>query len=254
MRIYIPSYARQYVRTVEYLQGEEIVLVLRQGEPVPRHIPSRQDKITVERLPLYVDGIADTRKEIGLMAAANKEPVFMMMDDDLRILARRRIDGRLADLTRPKDMMKEVKALLKMVPSVSISARFGNTFVREDFRLNGRQTQATAYRTDVYNNELKFGESEYFEDALRTIQLFQAGHQNAVLYNYAIEPGRMNTPGGCSTWRTWDGMKADADNLAAKYPNIVTSILKVDKDFFPEKGTRPDIRVKWAAARKQSET
>jgi hypothetical protein len=140
------------------------------------------------------------------------------------------------------------------VASVSISARFGNSFCDEAVRFIGRQTQATAYRTDVYNDLMQRGRgarSEYFEDAERTIRLLQSGYRNAILFDYAVEPGRMNTPGGCSTFRTFEGMMADAKAMAARYPGIVEYKEKPDPAFWGTgEGFRPDINVKWRRAYK----
>jgi hypothetical protein len=181
---------------------------------------------------------------IGKLAEMRGHSAFLMLDDDLKFYERE--NNKLRPLTSWKRMLADIEKLLRKVPSVSVSARFGNAFVAEDIRYLGRQTQATAYATDVYNS-LVFGKSNYFEDAERTLQLFKRHHKNAIMFNYAIESGRMNTPGGCSTFRTYEGMRADALSMVARWPGVVTYKEKPDPTFFGGP-PRPDINVAWKKA------
>jgi hypothetical protein len=210
--------------------------------------------VAVLALPRSVTTISATRKHVGLMAEQSGLPWFLMMDDDLKILERN-ARKKLSPLKSVDGLMKDIDYIFTNYPdvaSVSLSARFGNNFCDDSIRFIGRQTQATAYRTAEYNRLYDRGmKSQYFEDAERTIRLLQMGRRNAVLFDYAIEPGRMNTPGGCSTFRTFEGMKADALAMAERYPGIVEYKEKPDTAFWGgEHDFRPDINVKWRRAYK----
>lgn len=258
MEILIPTYGRpDQQRTLDNLPTQSAVpvaLVVRPSEARAHAGRWLGQGVAALPLPRSVTTISATRKHVGLLAERRGLPWFMMMDDDLRIFEREYGGKRLHPLSSVTAMMEAVSEVFEAssdVASVSLSARFGNNFCDESVKMVGRQTQATAYRTDVFNRIAKNLKSQYFEDAERTIRLLQMGYRNAILFDYAIEPGRMNTPGGCSTFRTFEGMKADALAMAERYPGIVEYKEKPDPTFWSTgEGYRPDINVKWRRAYK----
>lgn len=257
MQILIPTYGRPDVqRTINCLAVTRspitpVGLVMRPSEVATHGADWLAAGVAVHPLKPSVTTLSKTRAAVGKIAAELGLPWFMMMDDDLKILERddNMKLGPLASVRRMMDYVNIIFEEEEDVASVSLSARFGNSFCEEPIRYVGRQTQATAYRTDVYN-KLKFGRSEYFEDADRTIQILQAGYRNAILFEYAVEPGRMNTPGGCSTFRTFKGMYEDAKAMEARYPGIVVYKEKPDPKFWSDgkASFRPDINVRWRKA------
>lgn len=259
MNILIPTYGRpDQQRTLANLPRPwpvPVALVVRPSEARSHGAGWQAQGVAVLPISHRTTTISATRRDVGRYAESRGLPWFLMMDDDLKVFQRDE-DFRLKPLRHLSPMLASIGHIFRMNPevaSVSISARFGNSFCKDSVKFIGRQTQATAYRTKVYNDIYDSGamKSQYFEDAERTIRLLGKGYRNAILFDYAIEPGRMNTPGGCSTFRTFEGMKADALYMAERYPGIVEYKEKPDPTFWSTgEGYRPDINVKWRRAYK----
>lgn len=246
-RILIPSYSRAHrLRTVEFLpKVSDLVTLVVRPEERKAYAALGYD---VAVLPKSVQDISATREHVGRIAERMGLDWFLMADDDLRILQR---DGelRLSPLADGRKLLSRLRAALGKAASVALSPRFMNNTVKEDLVFTKPQSQATAYRTDVYR-KLKFGEAKYFEDVHRTLQLLTAGHQTAMLYSYAIDIGPMNYDGGMAEWRAYAAMKAEAEFMEQRWPGIVKACEVKDDKFWPglpELG-RPHIKMQWRKA------
>lgn len=248
MRIFIPTYQRAHrLRTVDFLpKVQDLITLVVRPEEVHAYGDLGYDMAV---LPKRVKDIAATRKAVGQIAAERGEPQFLMLDDDLRILERD--DGlKLTPLSDGRKLLKAVKAGLRKARAVAVSPRFMNNTVKEDIVFTKPQSQATAYWTEDYL-ELEFGKAKYFEDVDRTLQLLTAGKQTAMLYNFAIDIGPMNTDGGMADWRDYRDMAAEADMMEKRWPGIVRRVPDANDPGFWNDGRapgRPHIRMQWKKA------
>jgi hypothetical protein len=250
MRIFIPTYQRAHrLRTVDFLPKahDKVTLVVR-PEEVDVYATLGFDMAV---LPRAVKDIAATRKAIGPIARDYGADSFIMLDDDLRILERD--DSlKLTALLDGRKLIKAMKAGLKYASAVALSPRFMNNTVTENIVFTKPQSQATAYRTEDYLS-LSFGKAKYFEDVDRTLQLLTDGKQTAMLYNYAVDIGRMNYDGGMASWRNYDDMMAESLMMEQRWPGIVKSCIVDDATFWTDNPgrQRPHIRTQWKKAYNQ---
>jgi hypothetical protein len=250
MRVYIPTYGRAHrLRTVDYLPKlrSRITLVVR-PEEVHEYGPLGYDMAVLSK---KVKDIAATRHAVGEIAGERGEKFFAMADDDLRVL-QRDDQLKLTPLQDGRELMRVMKKLLAtQYAQVALSPRFMNNTVPEPVVPLKPQSQFTAYRTEDYRL-LKFGEAKYFEDVHRTLQLLTAGKPTAMIYDYAIDIGPMNTDGGMADWRNYDDMMAEAFWMERRWPGIVRACEVRDEKFWPGQPNvlRPHIRMQWKKAYK----
>ena len=146
-----------------------------------------------------------------------------MMDDDLRLFERTR-ENKLVAITAyglermMHEAMKEV--VEPLISSVVISTRFMN-FAKPDRSYVVTQSQAILYNSKIFNDIMWDPKTVCYEDTFRLLSLFKAGYLNVQLGNFAIDPGKMNTPGGLHGFRNTEVFSTEVARTQASFGDWV---------------------------------
>lgn len=204
------------------------------------------DKLIV--LPSHVTNLTDTRQ--WMLDNINDD--MLIMDDDLRFNVRR--DNDHSRLHKPTEeeavaMFEEIEHVLSDdIPFVGVSRREGNNRQELNHVFNTRIAQMWAVRGPLLRSlGYRFDRTKTKEDMDMILQVLTGGRRNLCLYQWAVEGGASNADGGCSTYRTHELMKEDAEKFAALWPDFVTVVAKETKVSWGG-GVRYDVRVQWKKA------
>lgn len=242
--VYIPTYNRDLLPTVDNLRGTAIIdrvaLVVHPDEV------ARYEKHGVRVVSCPVQG------ELGAVRRwlmDNHEGRFMVqMDDDLRFAVRREDDPskfRIADTQDIDDMFDRVFELLEEVPLVGVRQRGGANRSTPPMELAVRQCMFHGIDVEVARKEGFIFKSCVFEDFDYTLQVLTRGYQNVVLTTHTIDQGASNAPGGVAGYRDNDRMKWDALDLALDFPEFVKM---KEKPGWRGMDVRTDVNVQWKKA------
>lgn len=205
------------------------------------------DKLVV--LPPWITNLTDTRQ--WMIEEFSGEPL-LVMDDDLRFNVRR--DGKHDKLYKPTEeevceMFHTIERMVsEEVPFVGVSRREGNNRQPSDLVCNTRIAQMWAVHTPTIKQlGYRFDRTRTKEDMDMILQILDGGRRNLCLYKWAVEGGNSNSEGGCSSYRTHELMKEDAEKFASLWPGIVKVVEKETKSSWGG-GVRHDVRVQWKKA------
>lgn len=244
--VYIPTYQRDYLRSLESMAGTKILertaLVVHPDEV------SRYDRYGVQVIPCPVQG------ELGAVRRwlmdNHEGDVMVQMDDDLRF-AVRRLDEQTK--FRPPEgpeevdeMFDRVFTLLNDFPLVGVRQRGGANRSTPPVETSVRQCMFHGIDVHAARDNGWEYESSVFEDFDFTLKVLTSGYENAVLNTHVIDQGESNAPGGVAGYRDNRRMQQDALNLAMDFPDFVRIVAKKGwrgMDF------RTDVNVQWKKAR-----
>lgn len=247
--VYIPTYKRDHLRTLESMAGAKILD--RTALVVHPDDVSRYEHHGVQVIPCPAQG------ELGAVRRwlmENHEGQYMIqMDDDLRFAVRR--PGHAGKFRQPEgpheidEMFDRVFALLAEVPLVGVRQRGGAN--RSTPPVEAAVRQCMLHGVDVHaarENRWVF-KSCVFEDFDYTLQVLTSGYQNAVLNTHVIDQGESNAPGGVAGYRDDRRMREDALDLAMEFPGFVRV---VQKKGWRGMESRTDVNVQWKRALRSS--
>lgn len=269
MNIYIPSRARYAAR---FLLGRYTPLSWITDQLAPRcFYVVRSDEFDEYKVALRGAGVgvldcgltqtvADKRQWIAEHAQGNKEPTFLMCDDDVALYVRK--SPSVWTLRYPTSheingLFDQFDVLLEKYAQVAISAREGNNRAGVGpFPLileNTRALRMYAYRTQDY---LRIEPNRLTEmmDFDTTLQLLKQGHKNAVVHYWANGQPMSQYDGGCSIYRDLITHDAAARQLAAYHPGLVRLRQQKSKSHQNGFGDRTEVTVSWSAAYDRRET
>lgn len=242
--IYIPTYRRKTLKTLESMKGSKslkhVALVVHPDDV------SLYNWTEVQVIPCPVQG------ELGAVRRwlmENAEGQYQVqMDDDLKFAVRRTDDPGKFLPASPEDvdeMFHRVFTLLREVPLVGVRQRGGANRSKPPFEMAVRQCMFHAIDVEAAKREGWGYKSSVFEDFDYTLQVLTSGYENAVLTTHVIDQGESQAPGGVAAYRDNDRMQRDALDLAMDYPDFVRIVAKKGwrgMDF------RTDVNVQWKRA------
>lgn len=243
--IYIPTYQRGHLRTLESMEGT-------------RALSHTALVVHPDDVHKYTDyGVrvvsCPAQGELGAVRRwlmDNHEGRFMIqMDDDLRFAVRRPdAEGKFRQPEGPHevdDLFDRVFTLLQEVPLVGVRQRGGAN--RSTPPLETATRQCMFHGIDVHaarENGWTY-KSSVFEDFDYTLQVLTSGYENAVLNTHVIDQGESNAPGGVAEYRDDRRMEQDAVDLAMEFPGFVRI---VKKKGWRGMDSRTDVTVQWKKA------
>lgn len=204
---------------------------------ITKHIPETRDKIISKVLNCY------------------SYEYLIMIDDDIQFAYRPNFDNHYMKQT-PEIFEQMITKLLdncnENCPLTGIVPRqFSNKF-KEPIKENWRIIQVFCMHLPTIKKEnIKFMDAniDYMTDYYFTLSLLQKGYKNKVLTQYTRDD-IMQSPGGCSIYRTVENTNKSAVSLHKLFPNIV-------KPYIKSSGTwnepRVNVRVSWKKAYREKE-
>jgi len=252
MKIYIPTYGRQYdQRTIEYLsQG-----VLNNTE----FVVSAQEAPTFAKngwphvvCPVQGQGIHLVRQWILDNAS---ERYICMIDDDLAFYTRKTPEAWNLRYCTKDEVAVVLERMAHLVESgttacVGISSRQGNNnFFPATELFNTRLCHIYAFDTKIVRElGFRFDEMELMEDYHMFLTLLKNGYGNVLICDFAVGQPSSNTKGGCSTHRTPALQTESANKLARLHKPFVKVVEKTNKSGWDGMKTRTDVIVSWKKA------
>lgn len=193
-----------------------------------------------------------------VMENADCDYVFMM-DDDLDFCYR--LPGgtslRKSGDEQMEAMLVDVQATMVDFPLVGISTRLGNNRVTQDHDDINRVTRCYCIDRNVFQTVgCTFAPYEPFamQDFHINLCFLEKGYPNRILYKYAQGDPGSNTPGGVSSYRTFEVHQRAAKYLMTHHPGVVRLQVKATKagwTGFKKMGDetlRTDVVVSWKKA------
>jgi hypothetical protein len=171
---------------------------------------------------------------------------IIMLDDDLVFATRispddwhlRPIEG---EELIPVFQLIEDK-LCPEYPHAGLGVRQNNHVAERGWKYAARMCHTLAYFLPIAAKEARFDVIDLREDFAFTLQLLLKGHCNAV-WNETVANQLTDARGGCSTYRTNEMNNAEAEKLAAMFPDYVSVR---EKDY--EAGPRLEVICQWQKA------
>lgn len=264
--IYIPSRGR--FREDDIMHGPLPLLPAAQLAHTTVVVPVQEAgsyRLTLERkfhgsgLRMYsmdYHGIAEKRERIGRIARENRQPYFMMLDDDINFLRRASADSAsqvtVTDQSDIEAMLASVEEHLQAYNQVALGMRevnktamLGPSPLREDC---SRAIRAVAWVTSTFCS-LEHRRVQVMEDHDLTLQLLESGRPNAVLWYWMSGQRGTNTHGGCSSWRTLEVHNDAATTLHRLHPQVTRLRVKENKSGGAI-STRLEVTIYWKKAMK----
>lgn len=249
--VYIPSYKRDALKSVESLRGTKILertaLVVHPDE-VTRYLHHG-----VRIIPCPVQG--DLGAVRRWLMETHKGDVMVQMDDDLRFAVRRPDEpDKFRMPFGPEEIdvvFNRVFTLLREAPLVGVRQRGGANRSQPPVEVATRQCMFHGLNLRVAEQNGWEFKSCVFEDFDYTLQVLTSGYQNAVLTTHTIDQGESNAEGGVSEYRDDTRMQHDALDLAMDFPGFVKI---VEKKGWNGMSTRTDVNVQWKRALASAES
>ena len=246
--IYIPTYQRKTLKTLESMTGAKVLkhvaLVVHPDDVVS--YAGHVGAYGVRVIACPVQG------ELGAvrrwLMENHKGDYQVQMDDDLKFAVRRTDDPTKFVPAGPDDideMFDRVFMLLGEVPLVGIRQRGGANRSTPPFERCVRQCMFHAINVRVAKREGWVYKSSVFEDFDYTLQVLTSGYENAVLTTHVIDQSESQAPGGVAGYRNNDRMQRDALDLAMDYPDFVRIVAKKG---WRGMEFRTDVNVQWKRA------
>lgn len=258
MRIYIPTMGRtDKQKTVERLTKElnkefNTTLVCPPGEA--EELRTRYKDYGIQVLTTDVKGIAATRQFILDHARKTKDPVVLMLDDDLPTWRQRTdVQNDRGETPYRKATTSDIQHGLRDFSELMKSHAHGSIghalFCQHSplLKYNSRMLRALAYNVKIIPKDIVF-RLPVMEDFDMELQLLTRGFAS-VTYNGVVQDQHQNnSEGGCSSYRTNDVQSEAAHTLKKLWPEFVTVVTRAPKREWIGMGERTDVRVNWAAA------
>lgn len=259
-RVYIPSRSRFEIKTHTTLAS--LPADIQANYVVPTDQLQQYQYMLKSRPDVKIwcspdDGIALTRKFIGLHAWRRKLDSFVMLDDDLRFYIRKDF-GSPTDwhlrYAEPDEVGRAIEELLNACVigygAASISAREGNNRHVGEYTENTRLLRVLAFNTKQFM-ACEHGRVAVMEDFDVLLQLLRLGSPNRCLYWYAQGQSQTQAPGGCSDYRTHKLHEKSATELARLHPDFVRLREKKNRSGGAF-GVRKEVTIQWQKAFKSA--
>ena len=259
MNIYIPTYKRldrQPTLHALAAAGVPTTLVVRHEEyQQALDLAQKVSKTTgaavfVAPITSPVNGIHETRQWIVDNAAGDK---VIMMDDDLDFACRgyRKDNPLYLSRATPEDLYKAVYWMYDQLNDFALAglgAREGNNRKPTSTDKCSRMMRAWGLRKDVFcNHGIRFDRVNGIEDFDVILQFLENGYENIISNVYVTNQAGSNTAGGCSTFRTLEYQKQQAELLQSLHPQFVKTVQKETKTAWGG-AIRTDVNVQWKKA------
>lgn len=251
-RIYVMSHERHDVKNQHTLSNftdhllEHTTLVV-QGNQEFDYVDVA-DHFNVDLLVLP-DNIKTLSPSIEFVGKGTSYEKFFIIDDDLKFAKRDEL-GSLYPINNSEGldaMFDNLVNKLNEYPMVGVSARFGNNNVESDYKTATRQMCLHGLRKKEFMM-VDHNRVVCRQDFDRILQYFQLGFCNWVDYTHTHDQPGSNINGGCSTYRTSEVLKEQAELLKELHPKYVTVVTKKTKSDWGVGGERVDVRIQWKKA------
>ena len=214
----------------------------------------------IAAVPNEFAGITLTRKYIlTTLARAHKARYVFMIDDDLSICHRPRINK--PDMPYINNdsyqLVRMIETLTHWLQNgfihVGLISRQANRKTGIAWQQPGRIMNAYAYDSLAIRNlrrdkQIAFNRVPVMEDFDLTLQLLKLGYPNRVSCRYAWTQ-TSNSDGGCSSYRSAEVQAAAARKMVRLHAPFVTLVeKKVAKTWQNKLVVRTDVRVAWKKA------
>jgi hypothetical protein len=190
-------------------------------------------------------GIAQKRKWIIEEWCRRGCEKIIMLDDDLSFATRISADDTGLRKIRGKGLIPEFQRIEDKLgpeyPHVGFGPRQGNNHESGGWKSPDRMQCALGYYLPIVT-KCRWDLVELREDMCVTLQLLLKGYPNAVWTGTVVDQ-RYDAPGGCSNYRTPEMNDAEAERLAALFPDYVS--LR-SKDY--KAGSRLEVHCQWQKA------
>lgn len=202
-----------------------------------------------------VKGIANTRQWIvDQHDVATHGETVLMLDDDLKFAARREDDP--TKFIKPdkggghlRNMFAQLDRMMQHVPCGGLADRSGANRITEPYRLNSRMFAAWALNVPITRElGIKVNRLPFMADFDTMLQFLAKGYPTLSLNTYVKDDAGSNADGGCSVTRSGADLELAAMQLAALWPEFVTTVQRPGWRGMGD--TRTDVRVAWAKAYK----
>lgn len=259
MDIVIPTYGRasyqlQHTARLLCTAGLRPTLVVRpeQLEAYQTALERLEGQVQYHTLPPQCKGVSAARDYI-VHDMPSDEAHVVMLDDDLHFAVRRTDDPtkfRQPLVSDIQHMMDSIDNMLTQFPHCSIGSREGGNRVTDPITWNTRMMRVLAYERNVMRRHLiTFHPMECMEDFHVTLKLLRAGYDLPVLNQWVSnQAGGSDAEGGCSTFRTREVQRENAERLAKLHPGFVKCVTKQNKSAWGGE-PRTDVVVQWKRAR-----
>lgn len=259
-KIYIPTYRRTHAQvTLRYLsprlRQHTLLVCVEQEADALRRLGA---PVLVQ--PPEITTITAKRQWI---VDQHKGDKLFMLDDDLRLCVRDPVHGRgrykggkpdgedigvRLNTARPEDaerMFKEWLRQLDLYAHAGISARAGNQGRTPQWWENKRMMYALGYNVaPLRKYGGRFDDIGHREDMYVALRLLTSGHRNSVSYEFAVDQVYNKAGGESAAGRKVENSNADAEKLAALFPQFVKTVAKAYKVSVP----RIEVNVQWNKA------
>lgn len=247
--VYIPSYRRDHLRSLESLAGTNIL----DRTSLVVH-PDEVDRYSHHGVHLTVCPVQGELGTVRRWLMDNYEGgQHIQMDDDLRFAVRRMDEpGKFRQPESPSEvdeMFDRVFALLADAPLVGVRQRGGANRSTPPVEVATRQCMFHAIDVNAARANGWAYKSCVFEDFDYTLQVLTSGYENAVLNTHVIDQGESNAEGGVGEYRDAQRMDCDAADLALDYPDFVRVVTKTG---WRGLESRTDVNVQWKKALKSA--
>jgi hypothetical protein len=150
---------------------------------------------------------------------------IIMLDDDLTFRTRISADDWHLRTIRGEELIPEFQRIEDKLgpdyPHVGFGQAQGNNRNAEvGWKIPGKMVCALGYYLPIVT-KCRWDLVELREDYCVTLQLLLMGHPNAVWTGTVVDQ-RYDAPGGCNTYRTTEMNTAEAEKLAALFPDYVS--------------------------------
>lgn len=251
MKIIIPSYKREVVKTLRYIpqhmNENTYVVVQERDKDTIKSLPEGINKVV---LPDEVRTIGPTRQWI----LDNFDGVVVQMDDDLRISEL--VDARTYNLEActPLTLMQHLERmeeLLEYYPLIGISER-AEAHLRYRNHITEVARHSRIHMMDVsWIREIgaRFDRGLYtIEDYDFILQVLGSGTANAVYNQLFACDFDSNSDGGCKDIRSEIDLQANCEKFASLHPEGVVKIVMKKTKLPGGDWERPDVRIGWKKA------
>jgi len=133
---------------------------------------------------------------------------------------------------------------------VGISQRFGNNRIEEDFMENCRIYGFWGMNKKLYNSlSYKISDVVYREDFYIILRFLMAGIKVGCFAKYAFDKENgVNSPGGCSSYRTPEATNKNVEWMVEQFPGIVRSKENEKVTWAGYNGKALDVTIQWKKA------
>jgi hypothetical protein len=229
MQIIIPTRGRIYEQTTLRSLPPELhkrtTLVCPKREASELHRLYEDVQVAFEPYPKMK--IAQKREWIAQTWHEAGYDKIIVLDDDLVFATRRGLGDWHLEPIWGEALIPEFQRIEDKLgpefPHVGFGQRQGNNHEEAGWKSPGKMCFTLGYYLPVVVKECKFDLVQLREDMCVTLQLLLKGYPNAI-WNTTVVDQQTNAPGGCSTYRTLEMNNAEAEKLAAMFPDHVSLV------------------------------